>query len=64
MADDAPLIATPQAYPLLCVLGPERRYLIVGWTSDGVPVGVPDAEVTTSSAKEITGNLYFVCPNR
>jgi hypothetical protein len=57
---DAPLIATPQAYPLLCINELDMCYFVVGWTATGTPVGVPESALaamghTTSGAKEIKG---------
>lgn len=57
---DAPLIATPQAYPLLCTNELDMRYLVVGWTASGAPVGVPQSVLaamghTSTGAKEIKG---------
>lgn len=57
---EAPLIATPQAYPLLCTNELDMRYFVVGWTATGSPVGVPESVLaamghTTSGAKEIKG---------
>src|SRR2546429_585048 len=40
---DAPLIAPPQAYPLLCINELEMCYFGVGWTATGTPVGVPES---------------------
>jgi hypothetical protein len=61
---DAPLIATPQAYPLVCRTTDNQRYLVVGWTASGIAVGVLQ---TTSlaqpkvayGAEEIVGELTF-----
>jgi hypothetical protein len=57
---DAPLIATAQAYPLLCINELDMCYFVVGWTAMGTPVGVPESALaamghTTSGAKEIKG---------
>jgi hypothetical protein len=57
---DAPLIATPQAYPLLCINELDMCYFVVGWTATGTPVGVPESELAamghpTTGAKEIKG---------
>ena len=57
---DAPLIATPQAYPLLCINELDMCYFVVGWTATGTPVGVPESALAamghaTTGAKEIKG---------
>ena len=57
---DPPLIATPQAYPLLCINELDMCYFVVGWTATGTPVGVPESALaamghTTTSAREIKG---------
>jgi hypothetical protein len=56
----APLIATPQAYPLLCINELDMCFFVVGWTATGTPVGVPESELaamghTTTGAREIKG---------
>lgn len=57
---EGPLIATPQAYPLLCINELDMCYFVVGWTAAGSPVGVPESELAamghaTTGAKEIKG---------
>jgi hypothetical protein len=57
---EPPLIATPQAYALLCINELDMCYFVVGWTATGTPVGVPESELAamgraTSAAKEIKG---------
>jgi hypothetical protein len=71
---DAPLIATPQGYPLICGTEDGSRFLVVGWTSTGAPVGVrqtpplgpseahslPQLKPITRGAEELTGELRFM----
>lgn len=65
---DAPLIAIPQGYPLTCSKDEgERVYLVVGWTSTGIPVGVPWSAAAAASsvalnAQEISGHLVYAIP--
>ena len=64
---DAPLIVTPQAYPLTCTDQNDQRWFIVGWTSSGTPVGVPHGGAvswgrSTSDAQEISGKLIYATP--
>jgi hypothetical protein len=65
---DAQLIATPQAYPLLCINELDMCYFVVGWTAAGTPVGAPESAITamghtTTVAKEIKdGKLTYEMP--
>jgi hypothetical protein len=62
---DSPLIATPQAYPLICRTDDNNPYLVVGWTSSGTAVGVRQTtslaqRKITYRAEELTGELTFL----